>query len=428
MNVDFKNIYKEVSIKFLITEIILFILILYVIGYFVNKDDPLFMNFELNFLFHLLPIAIITLFYGVLAGLTYFAIFTGVALFIYGSINHTYFLSLLLFLLVFSEFWFYWDKKVKEYTERYNYADEKLRDIARNLLLVKLSHDQLEKFYITKPVSIRKLILDIRNDILSDSDKTKILKRVFDILIANFNLEKAGFFQIDEKEDAKLIAEVGGLNSLDKEDPLVKYAIEDQRIMYISDIISQGQTKYLSVIPIQENQEDVKYLLVVERMPFLNLNLDNLLSINLLMDYVIKDMVQLSSNKALYRRFGDFGVEFLKELERMYEIYNKFKIDSTLVYIYVKGLEETIYDTISTTVRGLDVITKIEFKSQNFQGIAILLPFTDFYGANIFLKRVLNILKEKFSVDYAEKNIKYKLYGISKPGKVLLEFYSFEGF
>ncbi|MCX7738318.1 MAG: hypothetical protein N2Z80_02730 [Hydrogenothermaceae bacterium] len=427
MNIDLKSVYKEVNIKFLIIEIMIFILIIYVIGSFINKEDPLFLNSELNFLFHLLPLSIMTLFYGMFAGLVYFSLFSGVSLLIYGSLNHTYYLSLLLFLLIFSEFWFYWDKRLKEYRERYIYADEKLRDMARNLLLVKLSHDQLERFYVTKPISIRKLIFDIRKDILSNKDKDEVLKRVFDLVVANFNLEKAGLFELDEKNNLIHRLNTGGLTEADKDDSLVKYAIEDQNITYITEIVKEEFTKYICVIPFSENSE-VKYLLVIEKMPFLNLNLDTLLSINLIVEYVLKEFSDLKMIERIYKRFREFGVEFLKEVERMNYMYNKFRIESTVVYMYVNDVEETVPDMVIGNTRGLDVSTKLEFTSQNFQGIAILLPFTDLYGANMFIKRVFDILSERFSREYVEKNIKYKVFKISKPEKLLLEFYSFEGF
>lgn len=427
MNIDLKSIYKEVNIKFLIIEIIIFILIIYVIGYFTNKEDPLFVNSGLNFLFHLLPLSIITLFYGMFAGLVYFSLFSGVFFLIYGSLNYTYYLSLLLFLLIFSEFWFYWDKRLKEYRERYIYADEKLRDMARNLLLVKLSHDQLEKFYVTKPVSIRKLILDIRKDILSNKDKYEVLKRVFDVVVANFNLEKAGLFELDEKNNLIHRLNTGGLTEVDKDDSLVKHAIEDQNITYITQIIKEESTKYICVIPFFENSE-VKYLLVIERMPFLNLNLDTLLSINLIIEYVLREFSDLKMIGGIYKRFREFGSEFLKEMERMYHMYNKFGIESAVVYMYINNIEETLPDIVMGNTRALDVSTKLEFTFENFQGVAMLLPFTDLYGANIFIKRVLDILRERFSREYVEKNIKYKVFKINKPKKLLLEFYSFDGF
>lgn len=427
MNIDLKSIYKEVNIKFLIIEIIIFILIIYVIGYFTNKEDPLFVNSGLNFLFHLLPLSIITLFYGMFAGLVYFSLFSGVSFLIYGSLNYTYYLSLLLFLLIFSEFWFYWSKRLKEYRERYIYADEKLRDMARSLLLVKLSHDQLEKFYVTKPVSIRKLILDIRKDILSNKDKHEVLKRVFDVVVANFNLEKAGLFELDEKNNLIHRLNTGGLTEVDKDDSLVKHAIEDQNITYITQIIKEEYTKYICVIPFFENSE-VKYLLVIERMPFLNLNLDTLLSINLIIEYVLREFSDLKMIGGIYKQFREFGSEFLKEMERMYHMYNKFGIESAVVYMYINNLEETLPDIVMGNTRALDVSTKLEFTSENFQGVAILLPFTDLYGANIFIKRVLDILRERFSREYVEKNIKYKVFKINKTEKLLLEFYSFDWF
>lgn len=163
-------------------------------------------------------------------------------------------------------------------------------------------------------------------------------------------------------------------------------------------------------------------------MPFLSFNIDNLLSINLILDYVILSIEDILNIKSIYQKFKEFDIDFIKELNRMFILNNKFGVNSTVVYIYIKDLDETVYEIIASSIRGLDVSTKLDFRTYNFQGIAILLPFTDVYGANLFIKRIMNVIVEKYSTEYAKKNIRYKIYKINQPEKLLLEFYTFEGF
>lgn len=426
MNINFKNIFKELSIKFLIGEIILFIFALYLIGYITNKNDPFFMESSLRFLFHLLPITIITLFYGIFAGLIYYIGFSAVSFLVYKHIDYEYFLSLLLFLLVFSEFWFYWDKKIKEAEEKFKYADGKLRDLARNLLLVKLSHDQLEKFYISKPVSLRKLLNDIKNEITKNKDIEFAIKKTFDLIVINFNIEKGAIFKADMEDKFTPIQTTGGFSNIDTQDPLVKTAIQNKNITYLPELVS-ADSKYLAVIPFYED-DTLKYLLIIEKMPFLSLNQDNLLSINLILDYIIKESQILIKIEKLVKRFSEFDTDFLKEVYRMAQMNKKFKIESSIVYFYINNLDSHIFEIFLQNIRGLDLVNKVEFKTYNFQGIAVLLPFTDVFGAKIFINRILSILKEQLSTVFVEKNIRYKVYKIENPDKTLLNFYYFEGF
>lgn len=427
MNINFKNIFKEVGIKFLIGEITIFIFFLYIVGYFTNKSDPLFMESNLRFLFHLLPVTIITLFYGIFAGLIYYTAFTGISFVLYKSINYEYFLSLLLFLLVFSEFWFYWDKKIKEAEERFKYADEKLRDLARNLLLVKLSHDQLEKFYISKPVSLRKLLSDIKNKTIASKDIDDAIKDTFDLIVVNFGLEKGAIFKLESESKFAPIRATGGFSGIDIDDYLIKTAMQDKSIAYLPEIDPKN-SKYLAVIPFSED-DIIKYMLIIERMPFLNLNRDNLLSINLILDYIIKETSTLIGIDKFIKRFSEFDIDFLKEVYRMAQMYQKFKIESSVVYFYINDIDSSIFELFLQNIRGLDIATKVEFKTYNFQAIAVLLPFTDTFGAKIFVDRVLSVFKERLSVNFVEKNIRYKVYKLERNmDRIFLDFYDFEGF
>lgn len=423
------SLFKDLFIKFIVGEIIIFAILIFIAGYFINKDDPLFMESQIRFLFHLLPMIVITLFYGLIAGLGYYIMFTAASMYIYDKIDNTYFLSLLVILLILSEFWFYWDRKIKAAEEKFAYADSKLRDLSRNLFLVKLSHDQLERFYITKPVSLRKLIWDIKTEILTKNDLNieNLIEKSFKLITMNFGVQSGAILKVLKDGELKVIYSLGDLSSIDRDDPLLKFSLERGQISYISSLSNTQQTKYLAVIPISQ-EGNIKYLVVIEKMPFLNLNLDNLLSINLILDYLVYDIDFLEEIKPIYRKFGEFGLDFIKEVYRMYKINTKFKVDSTVVYVYINTLEETPSDIITLNIRGLDVYTKMYFKTHKFQIVAILLPFTDTYGASIFINRIKKKLVETFSQEFVEKSVKFKYFKIDHPKRILLEMYKFEGF
>ncbi|MEZ0323578.1 MAG: hypothetical protein ABWJ98_04635 [Hydrogenothermaceae bacterium] len=243
MNLDLKNTYKELNLKFIVAEIILFILIVYLIGYFLNRSDPLFFNSKVNFLIHLLPISILTLFYGIFAGFLYFIAFSGLTMLTYDKVNYEYLSYLFLFLLVFSEFWFYWDKRIKEAEEKFKYTDSKLRDTARTLLLTKLSHDMLERFYIVKPVSLRKVIFDLRKEILEhEISREEVLEKLFSIITSNFSVEKGAIFEVNKNFDLKFMAGNTDIKEPNRSDPLIDSAMSKKMLTYISEFAEKNQT------------------------------------------------------------------------------------------------------------------------------------------------------------------------------------------
>jgi len=74
-------------------------------------------------------------------------------------------------------------------------------------MLLKISHDQLEKQYIIKPISIREIIYQIKQKIISNFEEKEIFNMLMNLLLQSFNIEKAAFVYIDlEKNNFKIIS------------------------------------------------------------------------------------------------------------------------------------------------------------------------------------------------------------------------------
>ncbi|MDQ7066885.1 MAG: hypothetical protein Q9M40_02155 [Sulfurimonas sp.] len=73
------------------------------------------------------------------------------------------FLVALMMTLIFSEFHYYWGQKIKQAEIQANYRGAKLDELSKAFYTLKISHDQLEKNYVVKPMSIRNSIEYIIN-------------------------------------------------------------------------------------------------------------------------------------------------------------------------------------------------------------------------------------------------------------------------
>jgi hypothetical protein len=193
---------RELNLKILIAEIFIFTLVLLFIGMYTNPSDPLFIESKFGYLFYLLPLLVFTLYYGLVAGIISFFTVVLMAFFFYKEFPTVYILWLFLFVLVASEFNYYWSENVKKVEDKFKYADGKLRDLARELMLLKISHDQLEKQYIIKPISIREVIYQIKQKIISKSnfEENEIFNMLMNLLIQSFNIEKAALVYVDLKK------------------------------------------------------------------------------------------------------------------------------------------------------------------------------------------------------------------------------------
>jgi hypothetical protein len=412
---------KELNLKILIAEIFIFTLVLLFIGIYTNPSDPLFIESKFGYLFYLLPLLVFTLYYGLFAGIISFFTIVLMAFFFYKEFPTVYILWLFLFVLVASEFNYYWSENVKKTEEKFKYTSEKLRDLARELMLLKISHDQLEKQYIIKPINIREVIYQIKQKIISNFEEKEIFDMLMSLLIQSFNIEKAAFVYVDlEKNNFKIISSTHDDFDFNIKDVLVSKVIEDKSISYLSKI--EEESKYYAAIPVFISETQV-YLFVIEEIGFLSLNMDTLLTINLFLYYIISEKLTLEKIKDIVKKFDMFDIDFIKEIYRMSEIKKNLGIESSLVIFQIKESieDENIKNLLRKNLRGLDIMDSLFFQEDNLLIIPILLPFTPISGANSFVERVKNILVENLSLSFFEKNIKLKIEAVNiNPAKNLL--------
>lgn len=401
------KLFKGVNLKILIVEVLIFVVILLMVGVYTNPTDPLFLKFKYGYLFYMLPLLVFTLYYGFVAGTIFISVLSMLIIFFYHSIDIDYLLWIILFALIASEFNYYWSENVKKSEEKFRYADEKLRDLARELMILKTSHDQLEKQYILNPVSIRKVILDIREILLKSEDETSSLREIFWLIVRIFNIEKAALVKYNYIDDKfNLVVSSTDEFYLNQNNLLVRKAIEDDNISYISQI--DEYTEYLAVIPVKV--EDVSYLFIIEQINFMYLDMDNLLKINLFLYYLTLEMMSLRNISDLVERFNKFDIDFLKELYRCHQMHRKLGVESSLVLFILKDSDEDVTEKIQNSLRGLDVANVVSGRDRKF--LIILLPFTPPSGAMSFIKRITNLILEHSSISFLEKKVRYRVFKV----------------
>lgn len=422
---------KEISLKILVAEVILFLLLIVGISYYFSPNDPFLLKTNVFYIYfiYLIPLIVFSLYYGFLAGFVYLILFIGSFTLFYKYFPTEIFLLSFLILLICSEFYYYWQEKTKRSEEKYKYIEEKLRDLAKEFMILKVSHDQLEKQYILKPVSIRGIIIQIRQQMLEEKNINSVFQNLCSLIIHTFNIERAGFIRISVYEKKyETIFLTDDDFKIDVDDILIQKALEDKSITFLTYV--EKSTKYLAVVPVFIN-ENKAYLFVIEKMDFLSLNLDNLLMISLFISYIANEESFIMKNSKLISKYRDFSFEFLKETIRMAEIYENFGLDSSLVVIYVKNYpyKGSFYYFIQKQIRGLDIGDEIYMKQKDLLIVPILLPFTPISGAYSFIKRFESEIVEHFSRSFLEKNLRINVREINENVEESLNYIlDYEGF
>jgi len=396
---------KESFSAYVETSILVIISIF--IGWYFFPQDPLLLNS--NFSFFIFVLTIITLFYGFAAaaiGLTLMAL---TIYFFYPSFYYETFSFYLLLAFILSEFHFFWYRKLKEAEETNNFLREKLEENAKNLFVLKTSHDQLEKHYILKPMSIRATLKEIKKLI---SENKELAIREFSKLLSRVcGIESGAFFLIKEKEFIK-ISNIGKKEiKIKPNDPLVESVLEDKTIKYLT-VSNFLESNYKAVLPAFDNKNEIVGLFIIEDISFLNLNKDNMLTISLFISYFINSYQNILEFLDYKKRFPNIEEFFIKEIYKLTEIFKNFKKESSFViFSFPKDLySERFIKKIESSLRGIDIL--IDYCENSICKVVVLLPLTSEIGAEEFSNRINYFLNNDFNE--LKNQIKTEIFSITK--------------
>lgn len=400
------------------------------LGYLVDPTDICILHAQISFI--LILLTVITLFHGFENGVLALSILAFAMWYFYPSFEYVEFLVALMMTMIYSEFHYYWTQKIKAAEIDATYRGTKLDELSKAFYTLKISHDQLEKNYVVKPMSIRNSIEHIvekNKEIAQDDtivDKYEAYYKNFLLLLEkSFSVNSAVFVYQDEYGDQDYLVEKEAKALYSDEatnleltdifqDYLVDKSLARSTPIYISDEAGEPSSsvdkgsQYIAVIPsVRENK--VHEFIAIEKMPFMAFNRENLTSISILIEYfsieINKKMtLQIDNDLALIQDEA-FRFEYL----RLKHLYQKYRVNSVILVLRIDNeLQSTrIYEKIVKMLRSLDMVTM--FKENGFYYISLLFPLHDKSAALGYLNRLLSSLEEE-----KDKNFNYMTFDLSK--------------
>ena len=400
------------------------------IGYLINPDDICLVNGQVSYIMILL--AVVTLFHGFESGMITTGIIAFALWYFYPSFQYVEFLVTLMMTLIFSEFHYYWTKKIKEAKLDADYRGTKLDELSKAFYTLKISHDQLEKNYVIKPMSIRNSIekiisenqeIDANDDI---KDKTKeYYKSFLHLLEKSFNVHGATIIYEKEGVSTQLFSPKttdvvfgSGVEEINLEDQFADYLVDRvinlKKPVFISDKDSEPTTiddqnsNYIAVIPSLE-QNKVVGLLLIDKMPFMAFNRENLTSISILLEYFFAEV----RKQNILHHLDEIGIvqdqTFRFEYARLKYLYSKYGVGSIVLVLRIDNeLQATrVYERIVKMLRSLDMVTMVS--NNGLYYITLLFPLHDDAAAMGFLNRLLYTLDEE-----KDKKLNYMSFDFSQ--------------
>ncbi len=356
------------------------------IGYMFDPSDPLLIKYEVIYI--ILVLAIITLFHGMSNGLFALLILSVYMKLFYDVFPTREFLHMLMLTLILGEFHYFWNRKLIQNSSKNAYLRIKLDELSNAFYTLKISHDQLEKNYVFKPMSLRNSIRLIKDAYSKEED---YYTEFMTLLEKSFNVSKAQLCYV-LKDRLYNVSDKTASQAVGSGDPMVEMAMVRQSPIYVSSQEVQNNSRYLAVIP-AVSDDRVKGMLLIKKMPFLSFNKDTLITISVLIAYFLDELEKWKMIKLEKAPSTMLNDDFAFELKRLHKLYADYEIESTVLVIKTEDelLSHLILEMIQKNLRSLDLFSS--HRSFDTYVIGVLFPFADDASAQGFLNRLLLLLK-----------------------------------
>lgn len=386
------------------------------LGLLISRDDPFFVESSFHWLW--LGPLLVALRYGIAAGMVSVILVallwlalagTGI---VSGPFPTNYMLGGLLMTLISAQFSSLWAQRLRRAFQVSRYASERFEHISRSYYMVRLSHDRLEQNLISRPVTLRqamtelKVLLARENGALSKKTAGDLLS-----LLAHYcNLESAAIYPaFDGDIICEAAASCGKGAPCITDDLLLRSAIESGHTAYqsVNNLTPEERSTYLVAAPLRSSGGTLLGLLLVTEMPFLALHRETLQILAVLLAYVSDHAEASSAAGDLMAAYPDCPAVFAAELHKMIRIKNDLDINTALALINLHPMPqlEEICMALERQQRGLDHSWRRPL-GWGVQFIT-LIPFSGPAAVEGYQERLNGILQRQFNLDLSSEGISF---------------------
>ena len=349
----------------------------------------------------LLFLAIITLYNGTLFGIVSLTVMAFGIYFFTLEYDLKTILSYLIFVLLFGEFHFHFQRQRVSDREEKHYLKAKFRELSNAFFALKVSHDQLEKGYLLKPVTLRSLIIDLSQNM----QQQDIYRHLFETFQEAFSLQAACYCQLEKEKRLHEAIPLGESRfTFDPEFEMVAQSIETKKPVFLAEnkLEMMEQEPVLAVLPVLDIHNTLLGLYVIEKMDFLEFNMDNILKIQILLEYLAQERFyqRHAAHTSEHMNIAQIEARFQFEIDRLHTMYRRFGVHSAVVLLHTTNPAiSLIMENFKTSkMRLLDMVTT--YHEENTYFYLFLLPLERVSGAVSFRQRLERELEGFTPGDY----------------------------
>lgn len=386
-------------------------------GYLLNPTDPLFVHSEFPWLWF--GPLLVALRYGVAPALTSVSLLIllryGAFL---GGLDTTAFplhfmLGGALMALIAGQFSNVWSTRLRRSDLLSRHAAERFEQLSHAYFMVRYSHDRLEQNLVSRPVTLRQAMVELRR-LLDEGGGATSRELVHELLVllAHYcSLSSAAIYAVHNGvPEEEPLATCGQGAALRKDDLMLRSALESAHTAFqTANRLKEGEeSSYLAVAPIRTSSGHVLGLLLVSEMPFMALHRETIQIMGVLLAYSADNIEAADIARSITSVYPDCPTDFGAELVKMTRMRRELDIISTLAVINLESGPrcEEICQLLERQQRGLDHGWRrtLDWGCQ----FVTLMPFSGTSAAEGYQMRLDSTLKKQCQSSLQSPGISFK--------------------
>jgi hypothetical protein len=314
------------------------------------------------------------------------------------------------------------------------YLDERLQVLTHHHFLLSVSHDRLEQELLTRPFTLRETLYTLRQLLKTDANPRSLPAAdwLLQMLARTCRVEAAALFPIQAlnlaARPAATLGSFGGIAgnvtesgkgelrgefnehaTLDHNDPMLLAALESGQLMHVQSepfVDAEAPSRYVICAPLAAADGTTYGVLVVERIAFTALTLENLQFMTVLLAYYADSLDPEQRTAPLLTAFSRCPPEFALELARAQRLLTTAFLRSALVAFRLPAdaaRAEDLAQRLQRLSRSLDV-SWLHTESGK-RVLLVLLPLTDATGLAGYAERIERQWREQYGADLAASGV-----------------------
>jgi hypothetical protein len=336
-----------------------------------------------------------------------------------------YFLGGLILSLVCGQFGSLWHARLSKAEQENGYLMDRLEQLTRRHLVLRLSHSQLEQHLVSKPITLRDALKRLRGMMRRNDPELRpdLARSLLQLLGQYFQLEVAGFYVMNKGAVLdEPFAYLGQEFRFDLSDPLAKNALQSGELCFLKpETVSETMTgRYLIVAPCQVSDGRILGWLTISHLRFANFHHETFRMLKVFLGYFADTLQSMWLAQPILNAYPHCPVPFAQELPKLIRLQQQMGIHSHLVVFACAPHQHQldIVQDITKVTRAVDLPWQIA--QDDLRLVAVLLPFTDAKGVEGYLARIQGLLKERYQLGFSEAKVTPHLTELDKDDALTL--------